>query len=140
MALAHTRAPALRASLNALEFVASYCAIDHAYTSISSLQCILSQTDRSTAGWLHKSSFHDAQPLQARIVRATATLLLEAQYVLYSQWIPGNVNDVSDCLSRDHHLTDAQLTALLYDSLPASQVHPLFSICPVPPALALQLT
>ena len=85
---AHLR---LRASLNSLQFVASYwaIAIDHAYTSIPLLQCILSQTDStSTAGWLHKSNFHDAHLLQLRIARATATLLLEAQCVLYSRGSP----------------------------------------------------
>lgn len=61
---------------------------------------------------------------------------MEAQCALYSQWIPGDENDVADCLSRDHHLT----TASLNDDLPASQVPPFFSICPVPPALASQQT
>lgn len=78
--------------------------------------CILSQTDSSTAaGWLRKSNFADAEneSVQLTTARHLAMLLIESKCCLYSQWFPGDLNVVSDALSRDFHLSNTELTNLI---------------------------
>jgi hypothetical protein len=131
-----------RATLNALEFLASYVAIatEVAHNNVPPLSCFLSQTDSTTAaGWLQKSNFTDDDPLQLRIARATASTMMESESLLYSQWIPGNDNPIADCLSRDHDRSDAELTMLLFLHC-SSQMPRHFAICPVDPELSLKMT
>ena len=49
----------------------------------------------------------------------------------YSQWFPGEENDVSDSLSRDFHLSDDELTNLYLSQIP-SQTPQDFNIRPLP--------
>jgi hypothetical protein len=136
----------LRASLNSLEHLASYTqlAFEAATTGIPPSSVILTGTDSTTAaGWLHHSSFDDSTPdsppLRLWVARATAQLLLDHSSVLFSKWFPGKDNGVADSLSRDHHISNADLSPLLHSSFP-SQMPPAFAICPLPRKLCLQIT
>jgi hypothetical protein len=54
--------------------------------------CILSQSDSTSAiGWLCKSNFSDSidTVIQMVTTRQLATLILDSQSCLYSQWFPG---------------------------------------------------
>lgn len=131
-----------RATLNSLEFLASYVAIalEIERHDVQPLSCILSQTDStSTAGWMHRSNFGDDEPLQLRIARATASALMDSNSMVYSQWIPGTANPIADSLSRDHHLPDKELTSALLLSFP-SQMPRGFAIYPIPPELSSKMT
>jgi hypothetical protein len=131
-----------RATLNSLEFLAAYVQLcmDIEVGKAPSGSCFLSQTDStSTAGWLRKSNFDDAEPLHLELARATATMIMGHESCLYSQWFAGNENDVADSLSRDHHLSDAALLALLLSSVP-EQVPKDFRLCPIPPDVDSKIT
>jgi hypothetical protein len=131
-----------RATLNTLEFLSSYVGIylEREYGNVEPLEVLLAQTDStSAAGWLRKSNFDaDIQPLHLVIAREMATLVMEGGFGLYSQWFPGDQNDVADSLSRDTDLHPDTLTQLLLSSCP-DQVPPGFAIYPLPPELCLQL-
>jgi hypothetical protein len=132
----------LRATLNTLEFLASYVAIfmELKHSNITPFEVILAQTDStSAAGWLRKSNFDDdAQPLQLDIARTLAAMVMEHDCALVSQWFPGDQNDLSDSLSRDTDLPAPVLTHLFHSSIP-DQVPSNFSICPLPPELCCRL-
>jgi hypothetical protein len=113
----------LRTSLNSLEFIACLINIwiDILMDDIPPESCILSQTDSSTAaGWLRKSNFTDDvnSVVQLTTARQLATLTIKANSCLYSQWFAGELNVVSDCLSRDFHLNDLDLTNLINTCIP----------------------
>ncbi len=98
----------LRTSINSLEFLSSIITIwiDISLGIIQPEDCILSQTDSSlAAGWLRKTNFADSQDegIQLQTARKLATLLIDSQSCIYSQWFLGELNNVSDSLSRDFH-------------------------------------
>jgi hypothetical protein len=81
----------------------------------------LSQTDSSSAaGWLRKSNFADKAEtmVQLTTARQLATLVINAKSCICSQWFAGELNVVSDCLSRDFHLNDLELTNLIKSCVP----------------------
>ena len=134
-----------RATLNMLEFVASTIGpwIDLLEDTLPPLSCILSMTDSSTTnGWLRKSNFPDDSEdeldshltCKMELARAHSLRMLDNWVKEYSQWFAGKLNNVSDALSRDFHLSDDQLTHLLASSVP-SQLPPSFSIAALPPAI-----
>ena len=135
-----------RASLNALEYMATYIqiAMEAATTGLPPRSVILTGTDStSAAGWLRHSGFDDDKKstdlLPLRISRALATLLIDSKATLYSKWFPGRENDVADILSRDHHLTNEQLVSLLSSHCP-EQMPTDFAIVPLPLELCSQIT
>jgi hypothetical protein len=90
--------------------------MDKLSNSIDTESCILSQTDSSSAaGWLKKSNFNDNanDTVKMTTARHLARLMIEAHSCLYSQWFAGEENVVADCLSRDFHLSEFQLTQLI---------------------------
>ena len=122
-----------RVPLNVLEFLAAIVAI---WIDISEegapLECYLCQGDSTTAaGWMNKSNFNDANPAHMESARKLASILIESEGLLYSQWFPGIENDVADVLSRDFHIQDDRLTMLLHSFVP-QQMHPDFHISPMP--------
>jgi hypothetical protein len=126
----------LRSSLNSLEFMASLIGIwmEHYSNSIPIESCILSQTDStSAAGWIKKSNFAESkdQTVQLYTARKLASIIIEAESCLYSQWFQGDDNQVADSLSRDFHLNDTELTKLILTSIP-EQVPFGFKIHPIP--------
>jgi len=124
-----------RVSLNTLEFLGAFITlwIDILEGNTPPESCILSQTDStSAAGWLRKSCFdEDTHPAQMHIARMLARVMLMAKSCLYSQWFEGKANIISDCLSRDFHLTDNKLTSLLTSHVP-HQMPPGFKIRRLP--------
>ena len=130
-----------RATINMLEHLAAVIGpwVDMIEGNMPKLSCILSLTDSTTtAGWLKKSNFqysenksHEMTSAKLKISRGYALRLLEHSCVDYSQWFPGDDNDVADSLSRDCHLSDDILTSLFHSSLP-DQTPPDFKISPLP--------
>jgi hypothetical protein len=99
----------------------------------------LSQTDStSAAGWLRKSNFDDRDPLHLDIARETADLIMAQDSCLYSQWFRGKLNEVTDSLSRDDHLSDTDLMTVLHCNMP-EQVPEDFKIYPLPPSVKLKI-
>jgi hypothetical protein len=60
-----------------------------------------------------------------------ASIVIDAESCLYSQWFPGKQNDVSDASSRYFHLSDFKLTKFILTSVP-HQAPNSFKICPSP--------
>ena len=132
----------LCASLNALEFLASYITIymDIHVGATPTDSCFLSQGDSTSAtGWLCKSNFDDAEPLHLSLTWAMANLIMDHNSCLYSQWFPGNENNLTDALSRDTHLDDDALLTLLLSHVP-KQIPEGFCICPLLLELVSQIT
>jgi hypothetical protein len=78
--------------------------------------CILSQCDSTSATrWLCKSNFADTEDsiIQLVTARQLASIVIESNACLYSQWFPGGENIIADSLSRDCHLSDDNLTNFL---------------------------
>jgi hypothetical protein len=131
-----------RATLNTLEFMAGYIslAVEHYRGNLLPNDIFLVQGDStSAAGWMRKSNFDDTSPLQLKVARTIARLLMKTKSALHSLWFAGIENIVADCLSRDHHLTDDQLLTLLYLHVP-EQLPPGFHISQLPRALSCQVT
>ena len=132
----------LCASLNALEFLASYITIymDIHVGATPTDSCILSQGNSTSAlGWLHKSNFDDAEPLHLSLAWAMANLIMDHNSCLYSQWFPGNENNLTNALSCDTHLDDDALLTLLLSHVP-KQIPEGFCICPFLLELISQIT
>ena len=101
--------------------------------------CFLSQGDSTSAtGWLRKSNFDDAEPLHLSLARAMANLIMDYNSCLYSQWFPGDANNLTDALSRDTHLDNDALLTLLLSHVP-EQIPEGFCICPLPLELVSQI-
>ena len=133
-----------RTSLNSLEFIAILINIwiDYINGNILPESCILSQSDSTSAsGWLKKSNFCDKDDvfIQLTTARQIATIILESESCLYSQWFPGEFNDVSDACSRDFHLSDIEITNLILSSIP-NQVPNGFRISNPPQEIVSWLT
>lgn len=137
-----------RATINMLEHLASIIGpwIDLLEEKLPKLSCILAMTDSTTtAGWLRKSNFQES-PNESKemtkakldISRGHATRLLNNQCMDYSQWFPGEKNDIADSLSRDKHLSNSQLNSLFSSKIP-SQMPNHFKISPIPQEIELFL-
>ncbi len=134
----------LRSSLNSLEFIACMINIwvDIINDDVPAESCFLSQTDSSSAaGWLRKSNFADKTEtmVQLTTARQLATLVINAKSCIYSQWFAGELNVVSDCLSRDFHLNDSELTNLIQSRIP-NQTPFGFFLSPLPTEICSWLT
>jgi hypothetical protein len=113
----------LRTSLNSLEFISCMITIwvDVLSSKIRSTDCLLCQTDSSTAsGWLRKSNFTEKpeETVQLTTAQQLASILIQTKSCLYSQWFPGGDNSVSDSLSRDFHINNNVLSNLLSSHFP----------------------
>ena len=129
-----------RAHINEFEFIA---AIVHPWIDIlrgrlNRGDCFLVMGDSTTAnGWLHKSKYREEgktaerHAVRLKIARKLAELVIDNELTLYSQWFPGKVNVIADCLSRDTHLTDPDRIALLSSFFPPQDM-PCFKRIPVP--------
>jgi hypothetical protein len=98
--------------------------IDIYHNKIETNDCILSQTDSTTAaGWLRKTNFNDSlllpeSSLRLIVARKLASLLIDTSSCLYSQWFKGDSNNVADALSRAHNLSSSELSSFLISSFP----------------------
>jgi len=104
-------------TLNTLEFVGCVVTlwIDIIAGETPAESCILSQTDSTSAdGWLYKSNFDDPSArAQLIVARKLATIIIQVDCCLYSQWFPGELNVVSDVLSRRFDLTNSALVSFV---------------------------
>ena len=113
-------------ALNLKEHIAS--AVDSAAqaandTSECPHPCHLNVTDSTTTmGWLRKSNFEEEErPIHQEISRWHARNTMSRDACNYSQHFPGKMNVVADSLSRDFHLSNGELIAML------TSIHPSFS-------------
>jgi hypothetical protein len=140
-----------QASNNLLEYIASIISlwVDLLAGRLNWGDCALSMTDSTTlAGWLCKTNFRELtgnnpDPVQARVrikmAPHHAILLLKAGIKEYSQWFPGQENNVTDALLCDFDCSDAALTQILHDTCP-SQLPQHFHIAPLPNEISSWLT
>jgi hypothetical protein len=101
--------------------------------------CFLSIGDNTSAlGWIKKSKFKpEERPEQAThlaLAQYITKLLARIDAVQYGQWFPGEDNGIADALSRQHDLTDEELTNWIVTSFP-EQVPSGFQISPLPHAI-----
>ena len=120
--------------------------IDIIHGRLQKGDCALSMTDSTTSkGWLRKTNFKEDfdDPVQAQvkiqIARDHATRYMHQEIRDYSQWFPGIDNNVADALSRDHDLSDYQLTSALKHTYP-TQVPENFNIAPLPNEIVSYVT
>ena len=121
-----------RVHINLLEFLASMICIwiDIIDGDTPAESCLLALGDNTSAtGWLKRTNFqpsdeddHDTTA-KTSTARHLARLLQQSSTMLYSQWFPGQDNDVSDCLSRDHTLSNTQLITMLTYFAPSQLTH-----------------
>ena len=127
-----------RVSNNALEFLASMvgCWVDIFEGKVAKYSCYLANTDSSScAGWIYNSNFISIDQLfHLLVAEKLATIFMAANSTLYSQHFRGIWNVIADSLSRDFHLTDKQLIALLTFLFP-QQVPRNFHIKALPPTI-----
>jgi len=131
-----------RTTLNVLEFMVAYITtwMDINVGRAPRGSCFLDQMDSTTgAGWIRKSNFSDAEPMHLTLARKFASLILDSDSCLYSQWFAGDKNDVTDSLSRDHHLSADALLNLLCSTVP-DQIPANFALCLLPPELISKIT
>ena len=76
---------------------------------------------------------------KSRTAREHAIRYLTFQIHDYPQWFPGEENWLADSLSRDHDLSDDQLTHLIVHSAP-SQIPQDFNLAPLPDEIVSSLT
>ena len=120
-------------SINLLEFAAAAITIHLSIANSGPLQKVLAFTDSSSAiGWLYKASFKNCQKAHDTVARWLAESLMHNESSLYAQHIKGTHSTIADCLSRDFHLTNIQLTSTLNRLLP-QQMPKNFAISPLPP-------
>jgi hypothetical protein len=120
-------------SINTLEFMSSIIAfeIDIEQNPPSNFDCYLIATDNTAAmGWLKKTNFASIgeQAVQLALARHLAYRLMELNCCISSQWISGLNNCVADMLSREHTLSDLELTNVIKITYP-QQVPQSFEIC-----------
>ena len=119
-------------TINLLEYVAAVITIDLTIRDADSPQKLLAYTDSSSAlGWLHSTSFSESRPAHEEVSRRLARTTMRNDSALYSQHIQGKQNFIADSLSRDHHLTNEQLTHAFTTLFPR-QTPPNFAISPLP--------
>jgi hypothetical protein len=92
----------------------------------------------SALGWIHKSNFHPEsyaeQSSHLALARHITTMLADLEVIQCGQWLPGDDNAVADKLSREHVLSNHDLTELIVSIYP-SQTPIGFRISPLPPAI-----
>ena len=110
------------AHINELEFLACVIHpwIDILRGRLTQGDCFLVMGDSTTAmGWLNKSRYREdgetaeRHAIRLHIARKLATLVIDNNLTMYSQWFPGRDNVIADCLSRDTHLADPDRIGLL---------------------------
>ena len=130
--------PDLKLSNNLFEFVCQVVTIwvDCLAGAVPTESCVLGLSDSSSAtGWMHKSSFGSNKPNHQRVSEKLTDLVLEYNFLLHPEHIPGKANVVTDLLSRTFDCCDKVLTQKIH-SLYSSQIPQSFRICPLPNEVA----
>jgi hypothetical protein len=130
-----------RAHINLLEFLVQVISIwvDIESNSIEPQDCLLAMGDNTTAaGWCRRTNFRESSEsntdwiAKQQVARKLATLILDSETVLYTQWFKGSWNIVTDSLSRDIHLFSDQSHTQFLKSTVACQIPPNFQIQKLP--------
>ena len=126
-------------SINLLEFIASAIKIYLTLKWKGNNRKFLAFTDSYSAlGWLHKVSFANSQPAHDKVARWMAECLINHDSSLYLQHIKGKHILFADCLSHDHHISNARLTASFFVIFP-NQLPLNFKIVTMPKEIILLL-
>jgi hypothetical protein len=128
-----------RAHINILEFLAVVVGIWIEIDENAKPEtCILAFGDNTSAiGWIHKSKFRQDNDTEhsvhakLTIARKLASLAIKKEIRIFSQWFPGERNQVADFLSRHPGENNENLT-LCIKSLFPSQVQKHFKVSPLP--------
>ena len=77
--------------------------------------CVLALSDTSSSiGLTFKSNFDkDKKSSKVIAARKLATIVINVEIGIYGQYFKGIWNFFTECLSKDHHLPDYQLTCFL---------------------------
>jgi hypothetical protein len=123
-----------RGSINFLEFLATVIAIRIDDPPPES--CVNSKTDNTAAeSWLKGTNFHDEEKANMELARDLGKIILEKRICLYSEYLPGDENEICDSLSRDFHLSKTELMSLFSNS-PSVKIPQDFAIYKVPGEIA----
>jgi hypothetical protein len=129
-----------RAHINLLEFIAATTGIwiEIMEGGVEPQDCILAFGDNTSAmGWLNKSKYRNeyddefSTNARLRIARQLASLIIENELRLFSQWFPGEHNCVADILSRNPYEKHEILTETLRSQF-SKQVPQDFRISVIP--------
>ena len=120
-----------RAHINLLEFIVQVVSIwiDNLENKINKHDCLLAIGDNTTeAGWLKRSNFRDNSEeneessgewmIKQQVSRKLASLVLDSDSVLYTQWFKGEHNAVADSLSRDAYFLSSSSHNFLFKTVP----------------------
>jgi hypothetical protein len=129
-------------SINTLEFITTIIAleVDLHNNPAQRSDCYLVLTDNTSAmGWLRKTNFNDSSEtaLQLQIARHFARLLIANDICLCSQHLEGTKNEVADLLSRNHTLSDDDITNKILLNF-STQVPKQFKVRQIPTEITLQ--
>jgi hypothetical protein len=131
-----------RASINMLEFLGSYINFALAVHDghIKPGDIFFVETDSTSAqGWLRKTNVtKEERSLLRTVTRALARLQMKTKAVVWAKHLAGKLNDVSDVLSRDTHLSTTEITNLLFSHVP-DQLTEDFQISPLPDAIVSEI-
>jgi hypothetical protein len=102
--------------------------------------CFLSVGDNISAlRWIRKSNFNpEAKSEHAThlaLARHVTMRLADLRVTQFSQWLPGIDNVVADALSREHTMSDSDLTNFIVHSYPSQTPHG-FQIKALPPSVS----
>jgi hypothetical protein len=93
---------------------------------------VLAADDSTSAcGWMHHASYGMNKPVHAKVSNKLVNLVVAGRYGLMPEHFEGDINNISDYLSRRWDLSDDELTSLLIELFP-SQIPANFRICPLP--------
>ena len=138
-----------RAHINLLEFMVQVVSIwiDTLAGAIKPQDCLLAIGDNTTAaGWCKRTNFRSTNEsdtdwiVKQKFARKLASLVLENEAVLYTQWFRGADNIVTDSLSRDlYFLSPSSHTKILQNTVAAQLPHN-FRIQQVPSEVSCFIT
>jgi hypothetical protein len=129
-----------RAHINLLEFLAVLIGIwiDVMEGNIGKESCVLAFGDNTSAiGWIRKSKYREecdnehSMIAKLRIARTLASLSIDHEFRIFSQWFPGERNQIADFLSRHPNINHDELTKTILSSH-HSQVPKDFKVSQVP--------
>lgn len=140
-----------RAHINLLEFLIQVVTIwvDINSGNVKPLDCLLAMGDntRTAAGWCHRTNFRETSEsdrdwitTKQEVAQTLATLILDSEGVLYSQWFKGSWNLVTDSLGRDVHLFSIESHKIFLQKLLPLQLPPNFHIQQLPAIICSFIT
>ena len=138
-----------RAHINLLEFLVQVVSIwiDMIEGAINPHDCLLAIGDNTTAaGWCKRMNFRSNGEadtdwmIKQKVARRLASLVLDKEAVLYTQWFKGIVNVVTDSLSRDLYFLLPSSHKIFLQKTAAVQLPNNFKIHQVPSKVSCFIT